>query len=185
VRALEAEADTVDDLLGGVEMTLKEFDRVMDDEGVDEIAPEPGNDVDPQRHEVMIRTESEHPDGTIAELYQPGYEMADKVLRSARVTVSEGTPDDVDEETDAEADDAGEATGTGDEDEGTGAGDDGAGEEPDAGDAPGASTDDADGAPAGNDEPADDAGDADEPTPPGSDRESAGDEGDDEDDGIW
>jgi molecular chaperone GrpE len=121
VRALDADADTVEDLLDGVEMTLKEFDRVLDDEGVEEIAPEPGSEVDPQRHEVMIRTESEHPDGTIAELYEPGYEMGEKVLRSARVTVSEGTPEDPGENGTAEDGPAGDGDGDGgDRDDGDG-----------------------------------------------------------------
>ncbi|MFB6154961.1 MAG: nucleotide exchange factor GrpE [Haloferacaceae archaeon] len=87
VRALEQDEDT--EIRDGVEATLNEFDRVLDDENVSVIEPEPGDAVDPNRHEVMMRVASDEPDGTVASLYQPGYEMADRVIRPAQVTVSD------------------------------------------------------------------------------------------------
>ncbi|WP_435152940.1 nucleotide exchange factor GrpE [Haladaptatus sp. DFWS20] len=90
-RAVEEEHENVESLRSGVELTLKELDRVFEDENVAEIDPNPGADVDPQRHEVMLRVESDHPEDTIADVYQPGYEMADKVLQAAQVTVSDGS----------------------------------------------------------------------------------------------
>jgi molecular chaperone GrpE len=87
VRALEQDEDV--DIRDGVEATLKEFDRVLEDENVEVIEPQPGDEVDPTRHEVMMRVESDQPAGTVASLYQAGYEMADKVIRAAQVTVSE------------------------------------------------------------------------------------------------
>ena len=92
-RALDAEHDDVESLREGVEMTLTELDRVFEDENVSEIAPEPGEETDPKRHEVMMRVESDQPEGTVADVYQPGYEMGEKVLRAAQVTVSEGESD--------------------------------------------------------------------------------------------
>jgi molecular chaperone GrpE len=89
-RAVESEHENVESLREGVEMTLKELDRVFEDENVTEIAPEPGAETDPKRHEVMMQVESDQPEGTVADVYQPGYEMGDKVLRAAQVTVSEG-----------------------------------------------------------------------------------------------
>ncbi|WP_232687532.1 nucleotide exchange factor GrpE [Halobacterium zhouii] len=88
-RALEDDSDDVESLREGVKLTRKEFDRVLDAEGVDEISPEPGEDVDAQRHEVMMRVESDQPAGTVASVYRPGYEMGGKVLQAAQVTVSE------------------------------------------------------------------------------------------------
>ena len=88
VRALSQEGDA--DIRGGVETTLEEFDRVLGDEGVAEIDPEPGTEVDPQRHEVMMRVDSDFPEGRVAGVFRPGYEMGEKVLRPAQVTVSEG-----------------------------------------------------------------------------------------------
>lgn len=90
-RAVEEDSEDVESLREGVEMTLAEFDRVLKDEDVSEVAPEPGSEVDPQRHEVMMRVESDRPEGTVDEVYTSGYEMAEKVLRPAQVTVSDGT----------------------------------------------------------------------------------------------
>ena len=86
-RALEQDDDT--DIRPGVESTLAEFDRILDEENVTAIEPETGDVVDPKRHEVMLRVDSAQPVDTVAELYRPGYEMGEKVLRPAQVTVSE------------------------------------------------------------------------------------------------
>lgn len=97
-RALDEEAEDVDSLREGVKLTLTEFDRVLDAEDVAEIDPTPGTAVDPERHEVMLQVDSEQPEGHIAEVYQSGYEMGEKVLRPAQVTVS-----DEDEEANSES----------------------------------------------------------------------------------
>jgi len=88
-RALDEDTDDADSLREGVEMTLSEFDRVLENEGVEEIAPDPGTDVDANRHEVMMRVESDQPAGTVVDVYRPGYEMGGKVLRPAQVTVAD------------------------------------------------------------------------------------------------
>ena len=86
VRALDQDDDA--DIRPGVESTLESFDRALEDENVAFISPAAGDEVDPARHEVMQRVDSDQPAGTIADIYQEGYEMADKVLQPARVTVS-------------------------------------------------------------------------------------------------
>ncbi|MCJ0620970.1 nucleotide exchange factor GrpE [Haloarcula hispanica] len=86
-RALGQDGDT--DIRGGVESTLRQLDDVLDAENVNVIDPEPGGDVDPTQHQVLARVDSDQPDGAIADVHRPGYEMADKVLREAQVTVSE------------------------------------------------------------------------------------------------
>jgi molecular chaperone GrpE len=88
LRALDQ--DEGSDLRPGVESTLEKFDEVLADEGVESIAPEPGEEVDPARHQVMLRVDSDRPEGTIHEVYEPGYEMGDRVLSEAKVTVSTG-----------------------------------------------------------------------------------------------
>ncbi|WP_439025736.1 nucleotide exchange factor GrpE [Haloarchaeobius sp. DT45] len=86
------------DIRDGVEATLREFDRVLEDENVEEVAPTPGAEVDPQRHEVMVRVDSAEPEGAIVDVYRPGYEMGGKVIQTAQVTVSNGSDyDDSDE----------------------------------------------------------------------------------------
>lgn len=127
-RALDQDVDDDESIRGGVEMTLKEFDRVLAEENVEEIAPEAGEDVDPQRHEVMVRVDSDQPEGTIAEVFNPGYEMADRVIQAAQVTVSTGaehSPDDgggaADAETDGGDDEDASEDGESDPEEGDGA----------------------------------------------------------------
>lgn len=73
----------------GIETTLRQFDRVLEQENVTEITPEPGEAVDPQRHEVLMRVESDQPEDTIDSVHRSGYEMADKIIREAQVTVSD------------------------------------------------------------------------------------------------
>jgi molecular chaperone GrpE len=88
LRALDQ--DEGSDLRPGVESTLEKFDEVLADEGVEAIEPEPGEEVDPARHQVMLRVDSDRPEGAIHEVYEPGYEMGDRVLSEAKVTVSTG-----------------------------------------------------------------------------------------------
>lgn len=94
VRALEQDEDA--EIRDGVEATLSTFDRILADEGISEVRPEPGEDVDPMRHEVVYRVESDRPDGTIAEVYRAGYELGDDVVRPAQVAVAEETTDATD-----------------------------------------------------------------------------------------
>jgi molecular chaperone GrpE len=89
MRALDQDEDV--DIRDGVEATLASFDRVLESESVTPIDPDPGTEVDPLRHEVMMRVESDHPEGTVADVYRPGYEMAGSIIQEAQVTVSEGT----------------------------------------------------------------------------------------------
>ena len=88
LRALDQ--DEGSDLRPGVESTLEKFDEVLAEEGVEPIDPEPGEEVDPARHQVMLRVDSDRPEGAIHEVYEPGYEMGDRVLSEANVTISTG-----------------------------------------------------------------------------------------------
>ena len=89
VRALDQDADA--DIRDGVASTLESFDRVLESENVVPIEPEPGTAVDPTRHQVMMRVESDQPEGTVVDVYRPGYEMAGSIVQEAQVTVSEGS----------------------------------------------------------------------------------------------
>lgn len=93
-RAIDQSEAEGESLREGVKLTLAEFDRVLDAEDVKEIAPEPGAEVDPNRHEVMVNVEGEQPEGAIEELYQPGYAMDGRVIRPAQVVVSTGAESD-------------------------------------------------------------------------------------------
>jgi molecular chaperone GrpE len=99
-RALDQDEDA--DIRGGVESTLDQFDQQLDRENVTVIEPDPGEATDPTEHEVLMRVESDQPEGTVAAVHRPGYEMGGKVLRPAQVTVSEGPEEADDGEADAD-----------------------------------------------------------------------------------
>ncbi|AXG07357.1 nucleotide exchange factor GrpE [Haloplanus rubicundus] len=89
VRALDQDEGV--DIRDGVESTLASFDQVLEEEGVTPIQPDAGDEVDPTRHQVMMRVESDQPEGTVVDVYRPGYEMAGSVIQEAQVTVSDGS----------------------------------------------------------------------------------------------
>ena len=97
-RALEAlpesERDALTEggkgLLGGIEMTQKELHTVLTRHGVTAIEAEPGAAFDPNLHQAVANIPSEHPNGTIASLFQAGWKIGDRTLRAAMVAVSAG-----------------------------------------------------------------------------------------------
>jgi molecular chaperone GrpE len=91
-RALDQEEGA--DIRPGVESTLRQFDDELDKENVERIEPEPGEDVDPTRHEALATIASDQPEDTVAEVHRPGYEMGGKVIRTAQVAVSDGSDDE-------------------------------------------------------------------------------------------
>ncbi len=99
-RALEAlpagERDTLShagrNLLGGIEMTHKELLTVLNRHQVVLIEAEPGGAFDPNVHQAVSQIPSEHPAGTIAQLFQPGWRIGERTLRAAMVAVSLGQP---------------------------------------------------------------------------------------------
>lgn len=90
-RAVRTEHQSAEDLLEGIKLSLNDLDRLLDAEEVEQIAPSPGDEVDPHHHEVMMRVSSDQPSGTIAEVFQPGYRHGDTVIQEAQVTVSTGS----------------------------------------------------------------------------------------------
>jgi molecular chaperone GrpE len=88
-RALDQDEDA--DIRNGVETTLTQFDEQLKRENVDRIEPDPGDEVDPERHEALATIASDRPENTVAEVHRPGYEMAGKIIRPAQVAVSDGS----------------------------------------------------------------------------------------------
>lgn len=77
-------------LLGGIEMTQKELHTALGRHGVTPIDAEPGDPFDPNFHQAVAQVPSEHRNGTIASLFQPGWKIGDRTLRAAMVAVSAG-----------------------------------------------------------------------------------------------
>jgi molecular chaperone GrpE len=78
-------------LITGVEMTEKELASVLERHGVKRIGA-PGDRFDPNLHQAVAQVPSDQPAGALAQVFQPGYRIADRTLRAAMVTVSTGAP---------------------------------------------------------------------------------------------
>ena len=91
-RALAAARQTHDyeKLIGGVEGIQRQLDELLAREGVTVIEAT-GQPFDPNLHNAVLRDESgEHPENTIVEDLQKGYELNGKVLRPTLVKVAAG-----------------------------------------------------------------------------------------------
>jgi molecular chaperone GrpE len=88
-RALEAASEHEEAKLEeGVRLVHRELQEALAKEGLREI--ETNGNFDPHVHEALLSQPSEREDGAILEVLQKGYRLADRVLRPARVVVSQG-----------------------------------------------------------------------------------------------
>jgi len=85
--ALAAENSTQEALRQGVELTLKQLDSALEKAAIREINPL-GEKFDPHKHQAMTTVESEKPANTVVHVLQKGYQLHDRILRPALVTVS-------------------------------------------------------------------------------------------------
>ncbi|MGH3041046.1 MAG: nucleotide exchange factor GrpE [Gaiellaceae bacterium] len=75
----------------GVRLVHRELRDALSKEGLVEI--ETSGEFDPHVHEALLTQPSEEDDGAILEVIQKGYRLGDRVLRPARVVVSQGSPE--------------------------------------------------------------------------------------------
>jgi molecular chaperone GrpE len=76
----------------GVELTERELMKVMEKNGIKRFDPQ-GQKFDPNLHQAMMQVpDPSVPDGTVVQVMQPGYMIADRVLRPPLVGVSKGGP---------------------------------------------------------------------------------------------
>jgi molecular chaperone GrpE len=75
----------------GVQLVRQQLMRLLEGRGLAEIEATPGDTFDPHVHEALSQQASEHPEGAIAEVWQRGYRLGDRVVRAARVVVSTGS----------------------------------------------------------------------------------------------
>lgn len=87
-RALKAEtADT--EYKKGVELTMTQLVESLKGIGVEKIAAEPGTAFDPNLHNAVMHIENEElGENVIAEVFQQGFQIGDKVIRHAMVQVA-------------------------------------------------------------------------------------------------
>ncbi len=74
----------------GVGLVARELRKALEREGLEEI--ETAGAFDPHVHEALLSQPSELDEGSVVEVLQKGYRLGDRVLRPARVVVSQGVP---------------------------------------------------------------------------------------------
>jgi molecular chaperone GrpE len=74
----------------GVEITLKQLTAAFERNLLKEVAPAVCDTFDPNVHQAISSIPADQPKGTVVQLLQKGYTIADRVLRPALVTVSAG-----------------------------------------------------------------------------------------------
>ena len=78
---------TLENMREGVEITLRQLTSVFEKFGVKEVNPVQEK-FDPHRHQAMSMIESDMPANTVAQVFQKGYLLHDRVLRPAMVAVA-------------------------------------------------------------------------------------------------
>ena len=79
---------TPEQLLEGVQATLRQLVAALERNKVLQINPPPGTKFDPHQHQAISVVPSEQEAGTVVTVLQKGYLIVDRVLRPALVIVS-------------------------------------------------------------------------------------------------
>lgn len=78
---------SLESLKSGVELTLKQLVSAFDKVNIREINPL-GEALDPHKHEAMSTVESDAAPNSIVNVFQKGYELNDRLVRPALVSVA-------------------------------------------------------------------------------------------------
>lgn len=94
-RALKAADDEIrakhGAFLEGVELTLRELLNAFAKHRIEKVEPQPGEKFDPNRHQAMFEASIPGaPSGSIVEVMESGFSIADRLLRPAMVGVARG-----------------------------------------------------------------------------------------------
>lgn len=86
------QSDNIESIRQGLKMIIAEFNKAFDTLGVKPLETV-GQKFDPALHEAVAREASETvPEGVILKQWSNGFKMGEKLLRPARVVVSDGAP---------------------------------------------------------------------------------------------
>jgi len=88
--ALKVETPSIESLKEGVEMTLKQLSAAFEKNRLLEINPVQGEKLDPMKHQAISMVPAEQDANTVVTVLQKGYNIADRLLRPALVTVAQG-----------------------------------------------------------------------------------------------
>jgi len=86
------QSDNIESIRQGLKMIIAEFNKAFDTLGVKPLETV-GKTFDPALHEAVAHETSETvPEGVIVKQWSNGFKMGEKLLRPARVVVSDGAP---------------------------------------------------------------------------------------------
>ena len=89
--AKQSENVNSDELIKGLDMVQKSIDDALAQNNVKPIEAE-GKLFDHNCHEILMQEETdEHADGAVLEVFQRGYNIGDRVLRTAKVKIAKNT----------------------------------------------------------------------------------------------
>ncbi len=81
-----------DSFVKGIAMIHDQFAKILKDAGLEQIDPV-GQEFDPNLHEALMQQPSESvPNGHVVTVFQKGYKLKNKLLKTAKVVVSSGKP---------------------------------------------------------------------------------------------
>ena len=72
----------------GIQAVEKQFEMILQNNGVSEIMVKVGDAFDPQTHDAIASEQSEHSADVITQIIEPGYTLHGKVLRAPKVKVA-------------------------------------------------------------------------------------------------
>jgi len=87
--ALLVATPTIETLKQGVDMTLKQLASAFEKNKLVEVNPQPGDKLDPMKHQAVSMLPAEQAANTIVNVLQKGYMISDRLLRPALVTVAQ------------------------------------------------------------------------------------------------
>ncbi len=86
--ALGVQEATAEQLREGTEATLKQLMSALEKHKVAQISPPAGTKFDPHHHQAISMVPADQEPNTVVMVLQKGYQIADRVLRPALVTVA-------------------------------------------------------------------------------------------------
>ena len=88
--ASENKAKDLEAFEKGMQMIYNQFAKILSDAGLEQIDPT-GAEFDPNCHEALMQQPSETiPEGHVVTVFQKGYKLKNKILKTAKVIVSSG-----------------------------------------------------------------------------------------------
>lgn len=88
--ASENKAQDLEAFEKGMQLIYNQFAKILTDAGLEQIDPT-GAEFDPNMHEALMQQPSETvPEGHVVTVFQKGYKLKNKILKTAKVIVSSG-----------------------------------------------------------------------------------------------